>query len=335
VRGLGAFGLYVDHASGIHAYRNVAYNNSYTGYMLSGVWREGDILYYNNVAANSLYGLILGEWDDPPISVNTQIVNNILVNNEGFGAHLSYAGNQYQNTTVDYNLYFNNGWRPWEQGGMWHAGAMVVRQDGSWDPYETLADAQAVTPWEDHGLEGDPAFWDYDPADHDLFDGSWPDFHLTSGSSYAIDRGTTALPASLLALLAKFGVQDDVWGPAYDIGRYEGGFALAAAPPVRVVQPGGTARYTVLLYPSDLPYTVTLAVGSPSPSLTVALSPTVVGAGVAATLTVTDTHPGAVLQPGLWYTLTVSGSGGGFLQNAAVHLLVGGWPIYLPLAVRE
>ena len=53
---------------------------------------------------------------------------------------------------------------------------------GSWDPYITLAEVQANTPLGRSWQEGDPALWDYDPADHDLHDGSWPDFHLTSES---------------------------------------------------------------------------------------------------------------------------------------------------------
>ena len=99
--------------------------------------------------------------------------------------------------------------------------------------YQTLAAIQANTPWEDHGVGGDPGFWDYDSADHDLFDGSWPDFHLTSASANALDRGTTALPDSLIALLDAFEVTDFRRGQAYDIGRYEGGFAVLASPAVQ------------------------------------------------------------------------------------------------------
>ncbi len=333
VRGLGAFGLYVDHASGIHAYRNIAYNNAYTGFMLSGVWRDGDIVYYNNVAANSLYGMTLGSSYDTHGSVNTQVANNILVNNEAFGMSLGYTAGQYQNMLVDHNLYQDNGWRPYEDGGMWHAGPMVVRESGSWNPYQTLAEAQAATPWEDHGFEGDAAFYDYDPADHDLHDGSWPDLHLTPPSD-AIDGGTAALPASLGALLDLFAVSDPHWGSAYDIGRYEGGFALLAEPVSQAIAPGGTAWYTLSLYPPDLPHSVTLTVASPSPSLTVALSPTVVAAGMAATLTVTDGHAGP-LPAGLWYTVPISASGGGFGPAVQVRLLVGGWRVYLPWVGRE
>lgn len=331
---MGGFGLYVDHASGIHAYRNVAYNNAYTGYMFAGVWRDGPIVYFNNISANSLYGFEFGSPTyDTHGNVDTRVSNNILVNNEAFGMEVIYAEGRTQNMTIDYNLYYANGW-----GGMWHAGPMVVRQrrpDGSlsWEPFQTLAEVQANTPWEDHGVAGDPAFWTYNVADHDLFDGSWPDFHLTAVSTNAIDRGTTALPALLVALLTQFGVPDPHWGAAYDIGRYEAGFALLAQPSARAIAPGGTAHYTVSLYPSDLPHTVTLSAASPSALVTVTLDPSVLAAGETATLTATDTHTGT-LVPGVGYTIPITGAGGGFTQTANVRLLVGGARVYLPAVLR-
>ncbi len=336
VRGMGGFGLYVDNASGIHAYRNVAYNNAFTGYMFAGVWRDGDMVYVNNIAANSLHGMSLSGYQyDTHGCVNTQVVNNIIVNNEGYGILHNDGDGLFANTTIDHNLYFNNGWRAWEDGGMWRPGAMTIYLHGMSNRYyPTLADIQANTDWEDHGVAGDPAFWAYDVADHDLFDSSWPDFHLTAASTNAIDRGTTALPASLTALLAQFGVDDPHWGAAYDIGRYEGGFALVAQPPAQAIAPGGTARYAVTLYPPDLPHTVTLSAASPSPSLTLVLSPTVLAAGEVATLVITDTHTGPLL-PGVWYTIPIAAAGGGFTQEASVRLLVGGARVYLPLMFRN
>lgn len=329
VRGMGAFGLYVDHASGIHAYRNLAYNNAYNGYMFSGVWRDGPMIYANNVAANSLYGFALGSGYDTHGSVDTRVINNIVVNNEAFGMTVGYATGRTQNMTIDYNLYHGNGW-----GGMWHAGPMVIREDGSWEPQQTLDEVRANTPWEDHGLEGDPAFLDYDIADRAMFDGSWPDFHLTAASSHAIDRGTTALPASLTALLTAFGITDPHWGAAYDIGRYEAGFALLAQPSAQSINPGGTVRYAISLHPPDLPHTVTLSVASPAPELTVSIAPTVLAAGETATLTITDAHTGT-FELGLGYVITVTGVGGGFTQTANVRLLVGGARLYLPLVTRS
>jgi hypothetical protein len=340
VRGLGGFGLYVDHASGFYAYRNVAYNNAYTGYMVYGVWRDGDLVYINNVAANSLYGMSVGGGQyDTHGSVNTQIANNVLVNNEGFGMSVGYFEGRYANTLLDHNLYHNNGWRTYEQGGLWHAGALVVRQyksDGSasYEPYPTLAEAQANTPWEDGGVSGEPAFWNYTVSDHDLHDGSWPDFHLTAFSANAIDRGTTALPASLAALLAKFGVDDAHWGAAYDIGRYEGGFALPVTPPAQAVNPGGVATYTLRLDPPDLPHAVTLTLSSPAPDLTVTPGSAALVPGGSVTLTVTNGHTGATLLPGVWYSIPLTGAGGGFTQTASARLLVGGARVYLPVIYR-
>ena len=330
VRGMGAYGLFVDHASGLHVYRNIAYNNAYTGYLLYGVWRDGPMVYVNNVAANSLYGMSLGgEQYDTHGAVDTRVMHNILVNNEAFGLSMGYAEGRYANTIVDYNLYDRNGWRPYEQGGIWHAGAMVIRESSSWEPYITLAEAQLATPWEDHGLESDPAFWDYDPADHTLHDGSWPDFHLTAAST-AIDQGSASLPASLLALLVAFGVDDSFRGAAYDIGRYEAGFTLRSTPALHSIQPGGEAIYTLSLDPSAPPQVVTLSVDAPWPDVTVSLSASTLEPTGAVTLTVA--HHG--LSASQWYSIPVSASGGGFVSTANVLLLVNGAQTYLPALSR-
>jgi hypothetical protein len=88
------------------------------------------------------------------------------------------------------------------------------------------------------------------------------------------------------------------------------------------------------LQPSDSPHTVALTVTSPSPSLIVTLDPMVVTSDMVATLTVADTHTGTLL-PGLWYTLPITGNGGGFTRTISVGLLVGGKRVYLPLLLRE
>jgi len=117
-------------------------------------------------------------------------------------------------------------------------------------------------------------------------------------------------------------VTDPHWGAAYDIGRYEAGFALLAQPPAQSIDPGGTALYAISLYPPDLPHTVTLSVASPAPELMATIGPTALAAGETATLTVTK-------------VITVTGMGGGFTQTTGVRLLVGGTRLYLPLATRS
>jgi hypothetical protein len=220
--GMGGFGLDVDMASGIHLYRNIFYNNANKGFRLSGAWRDGKIICYNNVLANSFFGLSMGGGSyDTHDSVDTRVVNNIIVNNEGYGILQSVANDLDTSMIIDHNLYYGNGWRSYDDGGVWDAGNMAIqRKAGNNWYFPTLNEIRSRTPWEDHGLEGNPHFWVYDPNDHDLHDGSWPDFHLTSASTHALNRGAS-LPASLSTLLNAFGAGDAQWGAAYDIGRYE------------------------------------------------------------------------------------------------------------------
>jgi len=255
------------------------------------------------------------------------MINNILVNNEGFGLYLHNVDGSNTNTTIDNNLYFNNGW----QGGMWEAGAMVIQEGASWNPYQTLTEVQTYTPWEDHGVEGNPTFVEYDLADHDLHDNSWPDFHLTSASANAIDHGTSTLPTSLIALLDEFGVTDYHLGSAFDIGRYEAGFWILAVPTSQGVNPGGTVNYSLRLFPSDTPYVVNLSYVNPLPNyLTLNLSQLVISGAQVATLTVTDNHQGP-LMPGEFYLLPFTGIGNGFTITTNLGLLVGGVSVTLPI----
>ena len=194
---------------------------------MAGVWRDGEMVYYNNVAANSLYGFrIMGaNFDTHGGSLNTQLVNNMLVGNEGYGVLYQENDGEYGNMMLDHNLYYNNGWRSWEEGGVWKAGVMSIQLGAAPNRfYETLEQVRADTEWEDQGQAGDPQFVAYEVDDHDMQDGSWPDFQLTGGSEKAIDRGREGLPGSLVALLGLFGVEDGRQGTAYDIGRYELGY---------------------------------------------------------------------------------------------------------------
>jgi hypothetical protein len=335
VQGMGGFGLYLDYATGVHAYRNITYNNSHYGFMFTGNWPDGDIVYYNNIVANSLHGFRL--WgDDTHGHVNTQLVNNIIVNIEGYGLSLTTSSGDYGNLTIDHNLYYGNGWRAYEDGGVWQAGALELLKQSAPNEYlRTLVDIQTNTPWEAHGVEGDPLFWDYDPADHDLFDGSWPDFHLTAASANALNQGTMDLPDSLVALLDVFEVDDFRRGEAYDIGRYEAGFTLLASPPFQFVSPGGTAAYTLHINPPDLPHPVTLTITSPSPLLDISLSSPILTAGEEVTLTVTYDRKEPMTLPAKLYTVPITAAGGGFAGATSVHLFVGGARVYFPTLLQN
>ncbi len=223
-KGMGGFGLYTDYASGIHAYRNIAYNNAYIAYSLYGFWRLGDMVYYNNVAANSVYGFQLSRNTNYEVdAINTQIVNNIIVNNEGRGVFLGDDDGDHAQILFDYNLYHNNGWRSSEDGGLHNPGPMAFNSVNDTTLYlDTVADIQSETSWEAHGQSGDPLFADYDFDDHDLFDGSSPDFQITAESLLALDSGAE-LPESLLRLIELFELDNPQKGGAWDLGYHEWG----------------------------------------------------------------------------------------------------------------
>jgi hypothetical protein len=337
VQGMGGRGLYLDHASGIHVYRNIAYNNAFAGFVSYADWRDGDMIYHNNIAANSLYGFrMAGPNGDMHPGVTTQLVSNIMVSNEGYGILYSQGAGPYDSTVIDRNLYYNNGWRAEDDGGLREPGAMVVaRTSVPNEYYQTLTSIQANTPWESHGIEGDPGFWDYDPDDHDLHDGSWPDFHVTPGSTNVLDRGVAHLPASLARLLVAFDVQDIRFGSAFDIGRFEAAGA-SASPTVRFIEPGDSTYFQLTTYPPSFPAPLTVTAESLTPELVLDLSSSVLDPGETVTLYVTDAHdPGTVLLPGLWYIITITATHGEGAQAADVRVLVGGRREYLPLVLKK
>lgn len=327
VQGMGGFGMYVDRASGVVVYRNVAHNNAYAGYMFSGEWRDGDIIYLNNIAANNLHGFSLEGVDyDTHGNFNTQIKNNILINNEADGVLVSHAG-QFGNLALDYNLYDSNGWSESSISGV-----LSVCGVTNCSFHQTIAAIRSQTPWEDHGAVGDAAFWNFDWGDHNLFSPFIPSFHLTAQSMAAIDKGMAALPASLTRLLTNFHLTDPHWGAAFDIGRYEAGFVIQLQSATNAMAPGGTLHYQLSLVPADLPYPVTLTVAAATPALQLELDAPTLNAQIPNTLTVT--HDGNSATSNYWYTVWITGENQ-FAYTTSVRLLVGGSQSYLPILLKK
>jgi hypothetical protein len=181
----------------------------------------------------------------------------------------------------------------------------------------TLAEFQAATGQESHGLSVVPGF-----------------ANAASGD-YALDAGSDLINAGVVIP----GINDDFIGTAPDVGafEYEGySFTLSVTPSAQAIPPGGVATYTLQVEAvGAFTPTVTLSVASSSPDLTVSLTPGSVVPPGQATLTITDTHAGSTLVPGLWYTVIVTGSGGGLTQPVPVGLLVGGTRVYLPPVVKN
>ena len=220
----GGNGFYLDYASGVHVYRNISYNNSGAGYKLSCLWRDGDAIFYNNIAANNyVYGMKLtgtDECDNHDGSVNTQIVNNIFINNGQHGMQLiSEYRNTYGNLIIDHNLYYKNGWA----GGGLQPTSNIQLYNGSapFTYFSSLVEIRVRTPWESGGNRGNPRLANYDPSDHAVYMHNWPDFHPTQKSYRVIDKGSATLPPSLISLLQEYNVEDIHCGDAFEIGAFE------------------------------------------------------------------------------------------------------------------
>jgi hypothetical protein len=326
-------GFYVDMASGIHAYRNIAYNNTGAGFKLTCLWRDGVMIYYNNIAANNhskgfKFSGNTRTCDDHNGSVNTQLVNNILINNESHGIQFtsSYEDNTFGHLIVDHNLYHSNGWK--ESADWEPADIQLYQGSRSAQYFHGIAEIRDKTPWEDHGVEDNPILIKYDVSDHNRYDASWPDFHITDASTNALDRGTASLPASLTRLLTHFGVDDVCMGNAFDIGRFEA-VGMKVTPMTQTIRPGSTTLFILSVYPLSFPDPLTLKVDSPSSLLTLELSSTNLIPGETVLLVVKDNHnPSITLMPGARYAISITASHGKYTKDTFIHLRVCGGRFY-------
>ncbi len=106
-------------------------------------------------------------------------------------------------------------------------------------------------------------------------------------------------------------------------------------PAAKAIEPGGTAMYTVQIQTGDgFSSTVNLSASASAPGVNVSLSADSVTPPAEVTLNVTDSHGTGTLQPGQWYTITVTGNSNGTQHAATANLLVGGSRVYLPLVLK-
>lgn len=115
-----------------------------------------------------------------------------------------------------------------------------------------------------------------------------------------------------------------------DSGQVLTDFTLSPLPSARAIEPGGSTSYQLSAaihgYWSG-PVTVTAS--SPSPSVTIGLSGSIVNVPGSITLIVTDTHP--IGSPAIWYSIPITATGSGVTHVVNAGLLVGGVRVHLPL----
>ncbi len=291
----------------VYAMRNVVYrtgvgNNSYTGSPFkfnSGYGHSGPMYLFHNTA-----DAVLSDPRCNGLYVKSPGSWELIYARNNVWAGTDYAVNNY-NTSQPIDLDYDD---------LWNDGANdLVRWDDT--RYATLAEFTAATGQESHGVSVEPAFAD------------------ASNGEYALDPSSDLIDAGVVIP----GINDNYAGTGPDIGAYEYeryGFSLGITPPSQSIDPGGVAIYAIQVQPiAGFSGAVSLVAASPSPSLTLGLAPTVVAPPGQSTLTVTDTHSGT-LVPGLLYTVSITGTGGGVTQTVSVGLLVGGARCYLPLVLK-
>jgi hypothetical protein len=119
-----------------------------------------------------------------------------------------------------------------------------------------------------------------------------------------------------------------------DSGQVLSDFSLSAMPPARAIDPGGSTSYQLSTAMHGY-WTgpVTLTASSPSPSVVIGLSGSIVNVPGSITLIVTDTHPSG--SPAIWFSIPITATGNGVTHAVKAGLLVGGARVYLPVVRKN
>jgi predicted outer membrane repeat protein len=262
-----------------------------------GIWEITNVTFANNHAAFQ-GGALFGGSDSSDRSITLR--NTVFYNNT-----LNYQTGQW---TSEWQGYHTN--RPMTDGG----------QSIQYPRYKPIWGNEV-----NNNITANPIY--ADPLLDSLADnGGFNETMALRAGSPAIDAGASPCLPTDQRGEARVG-QCDIGAFEYIPAR------IAVSPASRAVDPGDVATYQVQ-HAGDITYTLSLSASSPSPYLTVSLSPATVAPSEVATLTVTDTHPGPTLMPGLWYAIPITGTGNGQTLTATARLLVGGAQVYLPLVNR-
>jgi hypothetical protein len=290
----------------VYAIRNVIYrtgvgNNDYTGSPFkfnSGYGTSGPMYLFHNTA-------------DAALAAN----NGLYIKAPGTWAGIVGRNNVWGGTAFAVENYNASQPIDLDYDDLWNDNVGdLVRWDGT--RYATLGAFTSGTGQEAHALSVEPGFVD------------------AGGGDYSLSQGSDLIDSGLLIP----GINDSYVGAAPDIGAYEYpgyGFALVANPGLRAVEPGGVATYSILVEPMRaFTASVTLTAEVPAASLELTLDPGTVSPPGEATLSITDTNSGPASVAGEWYTVPITGTGGGITQTTSVGLLVGGEVTFLPVSVR-
>jgi hypothetical protein len=297
--GLSGISLAPAYTGPTYAIRNLVYNTDSTPFKFNFDGDQSGSMYLLHNTCDAAQADAAGLWIGSPGAWELIHARNNIWSGTSYALKNKNLG---QPVSLDYDDVWNG-----------DSGDLVLWGDTE---YATLAAFTAATGQEPHGLSVVPGFADAPTGD------------------YSLDPASGLIDAAAVIP----GINDDYVGSAPDIGAFEYeefGFYLVIDPAARAIDPGGVATYTIGLRPTGgFSGTVSLVASSPSPSLTLSLSPVAVLLPGGSALTITDHHTGTLL-PGLWYTAPITATSGEITQAAFAGLHIGGYPLYLPIVFRR
>lgn len=168
-----------------------------------------------------------------------------------------------------------------------------------------------------------------DPLLQALADNGGPTLTMAlSAGSPAIDNGASGCPATDQRGELRNDEQCDIGAYEYVISQLE------ANPSSRAIFPGGAATYQIQILSSDtINQPLNLVATESYPDISVSLSQPTILPGQTVMLTVTDSRSGT-LSPGVWHTISLTGTNSNLSLETEVTLLVGGERVFLPVTLR-
>jgi hypothetical protein len=282
-----------------YAIRNLIYRTDITPFKFNFSGDQSGPMYLFHNTCDAVQADTAGLWIGYPGAWKLIYARNNIWAGTGYALKNRNLG---QPVSLDYDELWNG-----------NSGDLVSWGDTD---YATLVGFTTSTDQESHGVSVVPGFADAPTGDYSL-----------DPSSSLIDAGVV-IP----------GINDDFVGLAPDIGAFEYetyGFCLAVVPPGHAIDPGESATFSIEVRPtggfSDM---VSLVAASPSPSLTVSLSPETLLPPGQATLAVTDLHEGMLL-PGLSYAVPITATASDITQVVSAYVLVRGTIHHLPIVLRR
>ncbi len=305
-----------------------------------GVKGGRNVTFRHNTVVGDLpalaYAMRLNSEGSNPPNENIFFYNNIWADPSGtMGAENPSRPNDFSDTppgettswVLDHNLY-------------WNGGAAIPADGSELINYTDDAHRQVANPL----LPGQSGLilpcWDANAAQ--FADGSGTVRAAFENLVLTYSMWGAGSPAQDGALAAQ-SPPDDIFGnprpvgTGTDLGAWEDqgyGVRITAVPMSQAIAPGETAAFTIQVSAlGGYAEMVTVTAVSPTPQLTLNISPESLTPPGAISLNASSSHV-SPLMPGVWYTIPVTLTGPAVSEAVGLSLLVGGSRLFLPVVTN-